>query len=160
MGPHNSPPHLLVDYWKNGHIYANNFVAVSGAPLKNGSTLPATGTFVLTVNYGNSRWRVYYNHKEVGYYPESVWGTNVFTQAQFVDIYGEVEGTATKKTTTQMGNGLLGTNPKSAYFSNYSLIGTKVVPHLSVAGPSGTAAKVYKVGFITPTGFHYGGPGF
>jgi len=160
VGPDSPTPHLLVDYWKNGGVYDNDFVPVSGAPIQNGGAMPTTGTYTITVKYVNTQWQVYYDNQEIGYYPESVWGSGVFTQAQFVDIYGEVEGTATNETTSQMGNGLLGTDPNSAYFSNYSLIGTSTAPDLTVAGPSGAAANVYKVGYATPTGFHYGGPGF
>lgn len=160
VGPGSSTPHLLIDYWKNGGIYDDSFVAVAGAPIANGGNMPTTGTFTITVKYVNTQWQVDYNGAEVGYYPDTVWGANVFTQAQFVDIYGEVEGTATLQTTSQMGNGQLGTSPNSAYFSNYSLIGSTATPDLTVAGPSGAAANVYKVGYITPTGFHYGGPGF
>ncbi len=160
VGPNSSTPHLLIDYWKDGGVYDNDFVAVNGAPINNGDPMPTTGTYVITIKYVGSQWQVYYNNQEVGYYPESVWGNNVFTQAQFVDIYGEVEGTSTEETTSQMGNGLLGTDAGSAYFSNYSLIGTSTKPDLSVAGPSGAAANVYKVSYATPTGFHYGGPGF
>jgi hypothetical protein len=155
-----STPHLQVDYWKNGAIYFNNFVAVNDAPIKNGGAMPTTGTFAIAVKYVGTQWQVYYNNKEVGYYPESVWGTNVFNEAQFVNVYGEVVGTATKETTSQMGNGLLGTNSGSSYFSRYSLIGTTTEPNLTVAGPSGAAAKVYNVGDITATSFHYGGSGF
>jgi hypothetical protein len=160
VGAGSSTPHLLIDYWKNGNVYDNDFVAVSGAPIKNGAAMPTTGTFNIAIKYVGTQWQVYYNGKEVGYYPESTYGNTVFTKVQYVDVYGEVEGYSNKETTSQMGNGLLGTNPNSAYFSNYNLFGSSKAPDLTVAGPSGAAAKVYKVGYITPTGFHYGGPGF
>jgi hypothetical protein len=159
VGSGSSTPKLLVDFWKGGGVYDSDFVAVSGAPIKNGDDMPTTGTFTIKVEYVNSQWQVYYNGEEVGYYPESVF-SNAFTQATRVDIYGEVEGTITEQTTSQMGNGLLGTNPNSSYFSNYSLIGSSSAPDLTVAGPSGDAASVYSVGLETLTGFHYGGPGF
>lgn len=152
-------PILFIDYWKSGKIYDyTGFVPVAGAPIKNLGNLPTTGAYTIAIKFVSSQWQVYYNGREVGYFPLSIWGN--FNKVQSVAVYGETEGTATKQTTSQMGNGVLGNKPNSAYFSNYSLIGSSNKPNLSVAGPSGAAANVFKVGYITATGFHYGGPGF
>jgi hypothetical protein len=161
VGPDSSTPFLRIGYWKQGaYVASTGFVAVSGAPIANNGNLPTTGTYTIMTEYVGSQWRVYYNGKEVGYYPESIWGTNAFTQITEVAIYGEVSADLNTPATGQMGNGQLGSSGSSAYFTNYSLIGSTATPKLSVAGPSGAAAKVYSVGYITPTSFHYGGPGF
>jgi hypothetical protein len=151
----NALPHLFVYHWVDGQTSCYNgcgFVQVSSTNVPGESlTVGATGNF--EINYTNNAWYIYYNGDTLGYFPSSLW-SGTFTQAGFIETFGEVE--TSSSTCIEMGDGIAGTSPGSAQISNFTLLGSSTAADL---GPYQTASSNYSYGSLTPDGLTIGGSG-
>jgi hypothetical protein len=152
----NASPHLFVFHWVNGQVGCYNgcgFVQVSASHFPGDAV--ATGTTGdYQINYSNSKWLIWYNGDNIGYFPASLWSGG-FTQAAFIQVFGEVE-TSLSMTCVDMGNGISGNTAGSAAISNFNLIGSASPASLF---PYATAPSTYSYGAATATGLNIGGPG-
>jgi hypothetical protein len=157
---HDRLSHLFVYHWVNGVGTCYNgcgFVSTSKSPAVGGKlSIGATATF--SIQYVSAKWIVSYNGKQLGYFPESLWHGK-YVSTGLVQVFGEVAGSATRLPKSQMGNGVLGSKPKSAGISNFKLLGTKVPPRLQ-SYVIGGSATTYTDGYLASTGMHLGGPGY
>lgn len=151
----NDLPHLFVYHWVDGQTSCYNgcgFVQVSSTNVPGESvTVGATGDF--EINYTNNAWYIYYNGDNLGYFPGSLW-SGTFTQAGFIETFGEVE--TSSSTCIQMGNGIAGSSSGSAQISNFTLLGSSIAADL---GPFQTASSNYRYGSLTPNSLSIGGSG-
>ena len=155
-------PHIVISSVVNGVPQCINgcgFVPVVKAPPK--VVVGRTGKF--TIKLSKARWLLVYNNKTLGYYRTSHWPANKLSRSHLAAAFGEV--TSPSKTTprSDMGNGRLGTNPKSAKVVGMQLLGATGTPtyqYVAIDAP----AK-YTIGFTNPSchkacNMNYGGPGF
>jgi len=154
-----SNPHLFVFHWVNGQVTCYNgcgFVPVSTSVKAGMALTPGTST-KFSIKYYEGRWWIYALGEWVGYFPGSLWKD--FTEIGIVQWFGEVAASS-KKPTTQMGDGILGTRANSADILDMSFIDPstgKVV--LASASTLETDASFYAIGKFTGYSFNYGGPG-
>ncbi len=152
--------HLFVYHWVNRVSSCYNgcgFVALKGTYYA-GEPIQAGTTGKFKIQYSNNQWQIYYNNTELGYYPESLWG-GYFIKTGLIQVFGEVAASMTQLPKTQMGNGVLGSKVKSAFFHSFSLIGTSQKPALSEYSV-GVTATAYSNGSNKTNGFRFGGPGY
>ena len=160
-----SRTHLFVYHWVNGIgtcFNACGFVAVSkkfraGGPV----TVGRVGTYA--IQFHKDRWLVNYDGVELGYFPLSLWKAPAFKSVGEVQVFGEVDSPSATTPRSQMGNGVLGTNPKSASIRDVRLIGGTAIKPFAYF--SQEAPTKYRIGLDDPTcvtscGMHFGGPGF
>ncbi len=150
-------PHLWVFHWINSDPTCYDgcgFVAVkSSTPVGSDVTVGATGTFKMA--YSGSKWVVTYDGHEIGYFPESLWGGD-FTSLGLVQVFGEVAaGASTTQPSSQMGDGVLGTQTGSALISAFSLDHSTSKPSLSAYD---LADGWYNYGNAQPKRMRFGGP--
>jgi hypothetical protein len=152
-----SVPHLFVYHWIDGVSTCYNacgFVASARGPQAGDPvTVGSVGRF--KIQFEKDRWVVSYNGNNVGYFPESLWGGS-FTKAGLVQAFGEVAAGEATSPQTQMGNGTLGSMPKSAAIKNFALLGSARAS-LSYYVYGGEAG--YDYGKLTRAGMRFGGPG-
>jgi hypothetical protein len=162
LTPADTLPHLFISYWKNGTFicsdgfYCDGWVATSTS-IYPGMALPVGPVGTFKILYQNGQWDLYYNNVEFGYFSGSVWG-GAFTKLAYIQVYAEVETNSPASTCIQMGNGLSGTSPRAARFSNITLYDSsqKTAIPLNVFR---TAPSTYNYGYVTATGFNIGGTG-
>jgi hypothetical protein len=150
-----SLPHLFVYHFTNGQTTCYNGCGFVQASTKNtpGEAIMSGTSANFEINFSNNAWNIYYNGDDLGYFPASLWSGG-FTQTGLIQIFGEVATTSTM--CIQMGNGIAGTQPGSAQFSSFALLGSSSA---SALYPFTTASSPYSYGNATSTGLNIGGPG-
>ncbi len=157
-----SLPHLFIFHWIDGNPTCYNgcgFVSTSKT-IKPGMTLPVSKTplgFAMT--FHNGGWWLYAGGTPFGYFPGRLW-KNSFTQLGLVQWFGEVAASSMSPK-TQMGDGILGTDPGSARIASMkvgNLYSGKNVP-ATAAINAVTNPAYYDVGAFQPSHFRFGGPG-
>jgi hypothetical protein len=116
-----------------------------------------------TIKLSKARWLVVYNGKTLGYYPTSLWRGNKLARNHLAQAFGSVSSPSKTSPRSDMGNGRLGTNAKSAKIVGVKLLGAVGTPtyhYVAIDAP----AK-YNIGFTNPAchsacSMNYGGPGF
>jgi hypothetical protein len=156
--------HLFVYHWVNGGGSCYNgcgFVPTTTKYTAGGLVKVNTiGTY--SIKYSSSKWILTYDGTELGYFPESLWG-GTFTKVGIVQAFGEVASSSATTPYSQMGNGILGTNPKAAAISKFNLIGTKNTRLLDYAAEQAPAIYTignYKASCKLSCGMSFGGPGY
>jgi hypothetical protein len=163
----NSKAHLFVFDATNGysdtqHGCYNGCGFVSESSIKPGHVVAAgtTANFDIQYESQSNRWNLYYNGNLFGYYPASHYLTysgRAFTFGSDESTWGEVYNAGGD--CIQMGNGIFGNQPGSAYISNFNInygsasINT-VLTDFAISNPYD-----YTVGNQSATGFSFGGPG-
>jgi hypothetical protein len=161
-----SNPHLFVFHWVNGQKPCDDsyngcgFVPASKS-VRAGMELTSGTKTTFGVKYYEGNWWVSALGEWFGYFPGSLWKDPPFTKIGLVQWFGEVAASS-KKPTTQMGDGICGTKPESAYIQDMALTNPstgKLV--LASASTIETNPDFYAIGKTTFTGhsFNYGGPG-
>ncbi len=156
-----SNAHLFISRWigTTDQCYVSSintcgFTQVSGTTP--GEAISSSGIGNFKINLVDSNWYVYYNNNEIGYFPESLWGSNA-DLITTVQVFGEVEIQSNTTTCVQMGNGLSGTSPSSARVSDYSLISSS--DKSAFTSFYQTPSNNYYLGLPAATNFNIGGPG-
>jgi hypothetical protein len=169
-------PHLFVFYWVNGCPggYDRNFTPVNGARFHPGMIVHVTDTPVahgIRYDQQQDRWWVFYDNQWIGYFRGDLWN-GLFRSSEFAEWFGEVSPVnvitpANILEATQMGNGAVGTYPKSASIQNmgtYAESG-EIVPanpkytqNYCVNSVGCKGQNIYVIGNKSATGFNYGGP--
>jgi hypothetical protein len=152
-------PYLFVYHWVNGESTCYNacgYVSlVSPNPVGAPVSVGPTGTF--EINYSKHEWQIIYNGTLIGYFPESLWGGS-FTRIGEVQVYGEVSAPAGVPPTSQMGNGILGSQPGAAQIEAYRLIDSHIRDPKLFPFVYGNPES-YFIGNIERRSVTYGGPG-
>lgn len=156
--------HLFVYHWVDGESTCYNgcgFVPTSTKYTAGGLVkINTVGTY--SIKYASSKWILTYDGTELGYFPESLWG-GTFTKIGLVQTFGEVASSSATTPDTQMGNGVLGSKPKSAIISNFNLIGTKntrILDYSADQAPAVYAIGNYKASCKLSCSMSFGGPGY
>lgn len=157
-------PHLVLNAVRDGVA-----LCLNECGFKSATKVPRAGTRVTvgrvgtyTIKLTKNRWVLAYNTKVIGYFPTAVWHGKL-NRSHLVQAYGTVASSSPTSPHSQMGNGQLGTLPRSA-----KLIGLKVIGSIGTPGYSYQAVdapNTYKVGRYNATcasacSSNYGGPGF
>jgi hypothetical protein len=161
---HDSLTHLFVFHWVNSIPTCYNgcgFVPTSKT-YHAGELLQVGVTGTYAIQYKTNQWQLSYNGTPIGYFPVTIWKGS-FTQLGLVKVFGEVASSSATTPHTQMGNGVLGTNSKSAFIKNLTLIGSRGSNSLSYN--ANNAPAVYNIGnfnriCVTACGMNFGGPGY
>jgi hypothetical protein len=149
-------PHLFVFHWIDGVGTCYNacgFVSTShlitpGMPVTPG----LIGQYGIAYHGGN--WWLTYDGIRFGYFPGTEWAD--FHSFGLVQAFGEVVTSSGKTSCTDMGNGRLGTELGSSWICALQLTGGRdTQPGLVFA----TLPRDYRMGQVSPLGFHLGGPG-
>jgi len=152
-------PYLFVYHWVNGESTCYNACGyeslVSPNPVGAPVSVGQTGTF--EIKYARDEWQIIYDGTLIGYFPESLWGGS-FTRIGEVEVYGEVSAPAGVPPSSQMGNGILGSQPGAAQIGAYKLIDSHIRNPKLFPFVYGNPES-YFIGNITRRGFNYGGPG-
>src|SRR5260370_31074862 len=156
-------PHLFVFAWCHGvgNCYNGCGYVQFSSTLPPGMTVASDGSqHLYAMEYFNGNWWLYYDTEWIGYFPGSIWSNKgvTFTQVGLIQWFGEVLSKGGSN--TQMGNGILGSNPGSASISNAAVITTpSSAAHASI-NLNATDPSCYNYGWITLSySFRYGGPG-
>jgi Neprosin len=122
------PARLFVYHWVNGKgtCYSSasdwcGFVSTSKT-IRPMMEVGAGKLRLYSIHYSHGRWNLGYDHKTFGYFPERDWNGH-YTQAGYVETFGEIAATS-KRTCTQMGNGLGPENPKASEIADFKLYGS------------------------------------
>jgi hypothetical protein len=161
-GFHDTLPHIATNAVVNNVAHCFNgcgFVPVTKAPPR----IVVGHLAKYTIKLSKSRWLVVYNGKTLGYYPTSLWSGHKLARNRIAGAFGAVSSHSKTTPRSDMGNGRLGTDPKSAKFIGVKLLGS-VGPaqydYVAIDAPS-----KYTIGFTKPSctnacNMNYGGPGF
>jgi hypothetical protein len=155
-------PHLFVFHWIDGVPTCYNgcgFVQTSARTVP-GEKLPSNGFSTFQINHVGDEWQISLDGTMFGYFPDSLWGSTVFSQPLLIQTFGEVASTSTP-TCNQMGTGMFAESPASASIENFRLLGPTVSPtNLFAPGYElVTTPEWYDASHLQPTGFWLGGPG-
>lgn len=149
-------PRLFVYHWVNGQITCYNGCGfVSTSTTKPGAIVPVDVSRGYAIMHHEGAWWLWYHNSWIGYFPDSLWG-GAFTQAQFVQVFGETAD-PTGRRCSDMGDGKWGTDPSATRISGYRLIGSSTAGRFDYVAESTPSA--YRKGNQTATGFTFGGPG-
>jgi hypothetical protein len=156
-------PHLFVFHWIDGQATCYNacgWVQVSTTNRPGMRVTPGEyADYLIKREAGD--WWLYYNGDALGYFPGSLWtaaGTS-YTDVGHAQWFGEIAA-AGPDSCTEMGNGVLGTDPMATTMSELTLVsasGTQVPADAQIGTISNAA--YYDIGETTPTSFAFGGPG-
>lgn len=156
-------PRLFVFHWIDGMPTCYNacgWVQVSTTNRPGMRVVPGESADYLIKRQGQDWW-LYYNGDALGYFPGSLWtaaGTS-YTDVGHAQWFGEIAA-AGPDSCTEMGNGVLGSDPAATTMSELTLVsasGTQVPANADIG--TVTNAAYYNIGQTTPTSFGFGGPG-
>ncbi len=137
------------------------FVPISKTPHGgSGVAIGKLGTY--TIKLVKGRWVLVYNGTVIGYFPTSLWKGKL-NRSQFEGAFGVVASSSATTPQSQMGNGVLGTSPRSAKMVAFKLIHTVGAPRFAYRSdnaPSKYKVGLYKPGCTSSCNLHFGGPGF
>lgn len=169
-----SNPHLFGFYWVNGVPQCYNgcgFVDYAANTTNLGATLtPGPNTvgkkFGIQFDTASNAWWLSYDNQWLGYYPSTLWtgaspAVNGFTNADNLQLFGEVAAASNVSTCTDMGNALHGTNTAAATIGSTTYVG---LPTSSVnltvfeQTPVGSYPG-YTEAALSARTLRYGGPG-
>lgn len=162
-----SNPHLFVYHWVNGAPSCYNgcgFVDYAPNPINAGATLSLATSKKFGIQYFSGNWWIAYDTDWVGYFPGSLWtsaGVSGYTNADNVQLFGEVASSSNVSTCSDMGNALHGTDPAAALIASTTLINyptTSVNLTVFESTPVGPYAG-YTENALSARSFRYGGPG-
>jgi hypothetical protein len=149
-------PQLFVYWWRHGNGQCYNFgcgFVRAGHGLRPGRPLNPGARIRLSWSHHNHKWWLAVNGKTSGYYPDKLWNGD-FTQAEGVQLFGEVAVKRGVRGCDDMGNGRWPGNPKSAKVFDVSYNrGTVDLRKGTV-----TAPKRYRLTLTGNRSFRYGGP--
>lgn len=161
-------PDLFVSYWVDGIWKGQNpsdFVHISntptpGDPVGVDSNPDETHQYVIRFFQGN--WWIRYENTWIGYFPGKLWNNgnqNKFTQIDVTQWFGEV-ASLKRFPCSQMGDGILGTQPGSSLVNNMYFVvnGTAVNTNAQGIEPTSHYYDV-DVMHLRNNSFTYGGPG-
>lgn len=162
---HDSLPHLATNAVVNDTPHCLNacgLVSVSKSP-RAGSRVTVGQLGKYTIKLSKARWLLVYNGTPIGYFPTSLWKGNKLARSHLASAFGAVSSPSATTPRSQMGNGRLGTDPRSAKIVGLKLIGTVGTPTYSYVAIDAPAK--YNIGFSKPActsacNMNYGGPGF
>lgn len=156
--PEGQSPRLFVFRWVDGQPACYNacgFVQTSST-VTPGMTLPASATPTqFAIQYSGGNWWIGYGGAWFGYYPASLWG-GTFTRTGLVQIFGEISST-TSAPCTDMGNGLLGTNPSASAVTGVGYVNTTTA--VGLARNVVDDSTLYDSQVTSANSFRYGGTG-
>jgi Neprosin len=158
-----SLPHLVMSAFIDGApqcLNACGFVQVAKGP-RAGSRVKVGTLGAYTIKRAPNRWLLVYNRKVVGYFPTSLWKGKL-NKSSYEAAFGVVASTSQTNPRSQMGNGQLGTAPRSAKVVAMKLIGAVGTPtftYFSLDAPNTYKVGHYDVGCVAACSMNYGGPG-
>jgi hypothetical protein len=156
-------PRLFVYHWVDGKEtgYSEGFMQLVGASVKPGDPVAVTDTpmaYAIEHDSEEARWWISYRGARIGYFPDSLW-SNKFTSIDTVEWFGEV-ASADPAPNSWMGDGILGSKPRSASVRSMSVIessGEKVAAQAACSDP--TNPIYYDHSECEADSFRFGGPG-
>ncbi|HSE60847.1 MAG TPA: neprosin family prolyl endopeptidase [Candidatus Saccharimonadales bacterium] len=162
-------PHLFVYWWKLGAGQGYNgagFVDNGAEPLDAGDSLAGDigVSKRMFIWHYNGAWWVSYDNKYIGYFPDSLWGTGVFTNTTYQQVFGEIAAT-TDPTCSEMGNGIMpvaGGTTAALMGSLSKIVGQTASAVVSLdPWTSTTVTRPTSWGLVAASSytFRYGGPG-
>ena len=146
-------PQLFVFHWdQSGPTCYNGcgFVQVSGQ-IRPGMNLPVGSRARFEIRHIGSRWALFYNGTEFGYYPDVLWGSPPPAHLT-ARVFGEVALRPGDSGRVEMGNGIRGHRPEAA---TARLVTT--LPRGNCSSPFSTNMPRYTVRPIGLCGMAYGG---
>jgi hypothetical protein len=158
-------PTLMIGHWVNkkferddDFVYTHQ-TYVEGMPLD--GYVGTQRQFLIL--YASNKWWVWFNDDWVGYFPDSIWAADPFTQGDNGHWYGEVYSsglTTTGYPESDMGNGLRGgSNPSAANIDRMCLYNDLSCGLISNGLRSVTASSLYSLHYAGAAFMRYGGPG-
>jgi hypothetical protein len=146
-------PHLFVFHWVDGVATCYNgcgYHQVTG--IKSGAALP-TGKTKFGIRHHNGSWWIQVNGKEIGFFPDSLWGGR-YTRAGLTLSFGEVAA-GSGNPCTDMGNGKFANSASAAAMSGLGLFNGPAV-NIDV---NATKPALYTAQKTGTDKFRFGGPG-
>lgn len=154
-------PHLFIFHWVDGIPTCYNgcgFVHTSTA-VTPGMKLPSGHLGTFQIDHVGDRWELSLDGTMFGYFPDSLWGTSVFTQPLLIQAFGEVASTSAP-TCNDMGTGKFAESPASSEISGFKLLGSTTPVDITAPGfLLVTSPDWYTASDATPTSLRLGGPG-
>jgi Neprosin len=158
-------PHLAMNAIVNDVPHCLNacgFVPVSKG-IHAGSRVTVGQLGKYTIKLSKARWLLVYNGTTIGYFPTSLWSGNKLARSHLSEAFGAVSSPSSTTPRSDMGNGRLGADPRSAKIVGLKLVGGVGAPTFTYVAIDAPAK--YNVGFIKPAcrsacNMNYGGPGF
>ncbi len=150
-------PRLFVYHWVNGKSTCYDscgFVSTS-SQIKPGSVVQPKTKGYYSIEQKNNQWQIFYDGKELGYFPDSLW-KNEFKSTGLVQAFGEVVS-KDNSPCIQMGNGKFGSDVGSAKISNIGIPGSSEQPILV---PYNKSSFLYNVRIDAVAEASLGGPGY
>lgn len=153
-------PHLFVYHWVDGIPTCYNgcgFVQTSTAVVP-GMKLASGGFSTFRIEHVGDRWQLSLDGTMFGYFPDSLWGSSVFSQPLLLQTFGEVASTSTP-TCNQMGTGKFAESSASSAITGFTLLGPTPTPVDLAPALLVTTPEWYDASRVEPDGFWLGGPG-
>ncbi|HEX4223348.1 MAG TPA: neprosin family prolyl endopeptidase [Pseudonocardiaceae bacterium] len=149
-------PHLFIFHWIDGVATCYNACGfVQTSPLVTPGMKVTSGLVgQYGIAYRGGNWWLTYDGIGFGYFPGSIWAD--YHGFGLVQAFGEVVTSAGTTSCTDMGNGRFGTELDSSWIGPLQLTGGRNNQPWQVFA---TLPQDYRMGLVSPLGFHLGGPG-